>query len=413
MNEIGLAVDKNFELSSDWSEFRRQMPVTTRWAYFDHAAVAPLPKPAAEAIQRWSQAAMSQGDVDWPKWERRIEQVRKLAAKMVNAEEQEVALVPNTTTGISYVAEGLDWTAGDNVVMSGGEFPSNVFPWMNLRSRGVEIRVVNSSVEANSDGEHSAGKIDLNRLADACDRRTRLITLSWVGFASGYRVDPAEAARMAHDHGALFFLDAIQGLGVFPLDVRATDIDFFGADGHKWMLGPEGAGLLYIKQQHLDCLRPQCVGWNSVVRRHDFSEKEMELRPEAARYEGGSQNMVGYHGLGESLELLRKFGLASNHSLIANRVLQVTGQLCQRLLEIGATIISSQENKTRSGIVSFQIPGQSPDQLRRHLLELGVVLSVRNGALRASAHAYNNQTDIEKLAEGISDFMRKKTASPS
>lgn len=402
MNEIPLAVDKNSEISSDWSDFRSQMPVTASWAYFDHAAVSPLPKPSAEAIQNWSQAAMTQGDVDWPEWERRIEKVRKLAAEMVNAEDQEIALVPNTTTGISFVAEGLDWKAGDNVVMPGGEFPSNVFPWMNLRSRGVEIRIVNHSAEQNSNG-----KIDLHRLAEACDRRTRLITLSWVGFASGYRVNPADAARMAHDHGALLFLDAIQGLGVFPLDVRATDVDFFAADGHKWMLGPEGAGLLYIKQQHLERLRPQCVGWNSVVRRHDFSEKEMELRPEAARYEGGSQNMAGFHGLGASLELLKEFGLASNQSQIANRVLQVTAQLCQRLLEMGATIISNQENETRSGIVSFQIRGQSPDQLRRHLLEQGVVLSVRNGALRVSAHAYNNQTDIEKLAEGISDFMKK------
>ena len=402
MNEIRLAVDQNFELSSDWSEFRKQMPVTTNWAYFDHAAVAPLPRPAAEAIQNWSQAAMSQGDVDWPNWERRIEKVRRLAAAMVNAEEREIALVPNTTTGISYVAEGLDWNPGDNLVMPAGEFPSNVFPWMNLRSRGVEIRTVNHVA-----GENSTGKVDLNRLADACDQRTRLITLSWVGFASGYRVDPAEAARMAHDHGALLFLDAIQGLGVFPLDVRASDIDFFAADGHKWMLGPEGAGLLYIKQQRLERLRPMCVGWNSVVRRHDFSEKEMELRPEAARYEGGSQNMAGFHGLGASLELLRKFGLASDQSQIANRVLEITGQLCQRLLEMGATIVSCQENDSRSGIVSFRIPGQSPDQLRRHLLEQGVVLSVRNGALRVSAHAYNNQTDIEKLAEGISEFMRK------
>ena len=143
-----------------------------------------------------------------------------------------------------------------------------------------------------------------NRIADACDDRTRIVSASWVGYASGARLDPAEISKVAHDAGALFFLDAIQGLGVFPLDVEETGIDFLAADGHKWMIGPEGAGVFYSRQEHLQMLRPMNVGWNSVKQGNDFSNVDLKVRDAARRYEGGTQNMAGFIGLGASLELL-------------------------------------------------------------------------------------------------------------
>jgi selenocysteine lyase/cysteine desulfurase len=363
------------------------MPITEKYAYFDHAAVAPLPKPTHDAIQAWLQTATFDGDTQWPLWERRVEQLRQVAARLVNADQDEIGLINNTTTGISHVAEGLDWHAGDNVIVPDNEFPSNLYPWLNLQTRGVEVRKV----------EMPEGTLSLDRLAAACDQRTRLISLSWVGYANGYRLDPAAAARMAHDHNALLFLDAIQGLGVFPLDVKATDIDFFAADGHKWMLGPEGAGLLYIKRAILPQLRPLCVGWNSVVQRTNFSDHDFRIRPEVARYEGGSQNICGMHGLAASLELLTTQGLGPQRSVIAESVLRLTSELLQRLDQIGAIIHSPRDEKTRSGIVSFELPGRDPAQVRSRLLQEQIVLSVRHGWLRVAAHGYNNNADIEKL----------------
>lgn len=188
--------------SGVWAEFRRQMPVTQRWAYFDHAAVAPLPAAARDALIRYAQQAADEGDTAWPAWNRRVEEVHGLAARLIGADPDEIALVRNTTEGINLVAEGFAWQAGDNVVTLDNEFPSNQYPWMNLASRSVETRRVAT------DG----GRVDLDQLAEACDRRTRIVSVSWVGYASGWRTDPAVLAEMVHAHGALLFVDAIQGL---------------------------------------------------------------------------------------------------------------------------------------------------------------------------------------------------------
>jgi selenocysteine lyase/cysteine desulfurase len=278
------------------------MPVTARWVYLDHAAVAPIPAPAQQAIAHWADEAAHDGATRWPEWDRRVHEVRGLAARLIATDEDEIALVHNTTAGISLVAEGFPWQSGDNVVTLANEFPSNLYPWMNLASRGVETRRV--AVDR--------GRVDVDRIAEACDERTRIVAASWVGFASGWRNDVAQLARVAHDNGALLFLDAIQGLGVFPLDVRATNVDFLAADGHKWLLGPEGAGILFIRREHLDRLRPLGVGWHSVGHDHDFDRIEPDWKPSAARYEGGSENTPGFIGLRASLQLLLAYG-AGNH----------------------------------------------------------------------------------------------------
>src|SRR5690606_22156373 len=200
-----------------------------------------------------------------------------------------------------------------------------------------------------------------------------------------------------HDRGALLFLDAIQGLGVFPLDVHAAGVDFLAADGHKWMLGPEGAGLFFIRREHLDLLRPMNVGWHSVRQWRDYSYIELDVRPEAARYEGGSQNMVGMIGLGASLALLTSLGVGPQESPIAQRVLEITDYACRRLEEIGATIVSCREPEHASGIVSFSLAGRDLRLERQRLLQAGVVLSYRGDNLRISPHAYNNEDDVERL----------------
>ncbi|MEW4454038.1 aminotransferase class V-fold PLP-dependent enzyme [Bremerella sp. JC817] len=380
-----------FSNDSRWQSFREAMPVTRKWAYFDHAAVAPLPGVTAQAIQSWCDQAAQEGDVVWLDWERAIEATRTAGAQLIGATTDEIALVANTTHGINLVAEGLDWKPGDNMVVLGNEFPSNLYPWLHQESKGVEIRVIPV------DGVEP----DFNRIAEALDSRTRLLSMSWVSYKTGWRIDPKAVARMAHDAGALFFLDAIQGMGVFPLDVRDADIDFLAADGHKWMLGPEGAGLFYVKKELLDELHPVGIGWNSVAGRTNFDKTDLTFRESAARYEGGSQNMPGMIGLGASLQFLLDQGAGPQQSAVGERVLEVTDAICEALTKAGAHVICSRQGDERSGIVPFQVPGKLPQALRAAGQKIGVNFSVRGDFARVSAHAYNNQADLDRLLETL------------
>ena len=380
------------------ARFRGAMPIASQVAYFDHAAVAPLPSPTREAVRAWLDQATEQGDVAWTGWARRLEEVRRRAAGLIGAEPEEMALVPNTTSGISLVAEGFPWQFGDNVVTLANEFPSNQYPWMNLASRGVELRRV--AVEG--------GVVDLDRLAAACDARTRIVTVSWVGFATGWRIDVRQVAALCQRRGCLLFLDAIQGLGVFPLDVRVDGVDFLAADGHKWMLGPEGAGLLFIRREHLALLRPLMVGWNSVAQGTDYTRVELNLRADAARYEGGSQNMAGFIGLGASLDLLADLGLTSQASPIAEHVLAITDYACGRLLELGAELLAPRTGEHRSGIVTFKLAGHDPNDIRRRLESSGIIVRCRAGGVRLSPHGYATTDEVDRLIDEIRAIVRAK-----
>jgi len=368
-----------------WEAFRQQMPVAQQWAYLDHAAVAPLSGPAHQALCSWADDMVQNGDVDWSDWSARIEQVRWQGAKLLGADVEEVALVRNTTEGISLVAEGFPWRAGDNVVTFAGEFPSNRFPWMNLARRGVEVRTL----------ETDGGAIDWAQLGTAIDRRTRIVAISWVGFATGYRQEVDRLTEFVQQRGAHLFLDAIQGLGVFPLDVHATPVDYLAADGHKWLLGPEGAGLFYVRADRLEELAPLGIGWNSVVNAGDYSNPSMQLKPNAARYEGGSYNVAGLLALGASLELLNGY----DRNAMAARVLELTDSICEEVLRLGGVMASDRQRAHASSIVSFDLPGKPLRLARRAARERGVAINLRAGRLRVSPHGYNNAEDVARLVD--------------
>jgi selenocysteine lyase/cysteine desulfurase len=232
-----------------------------------------------------------------------------------------------------------------------------------------------------------------------------MVSISWIGFATGYRHDVKRVAALAHERGALFFLDAIQGVGAFPLDVNELGIDFLAADGHKWMLGPEGAGISYIRREHLSKLRPLGIGWHSVRPGQDYTHIELDLRNTAARYEGGSQNNAGFLALGASLKLLTEFGIEN----VAAAILDITERACERLTQIGATIVSDRRSgyrggEQRSGIVAFELPGRDMLAVKRHAMAQKVILSFRAGRLRISPHAYNNDEDLDRLVEALTSF---------
>jgi selenocysteine lyase/cysteine desulfurase len=369
----------------DWLKLRQAFPVTRRWAFLDHAAVAPLSGPAQAALAEWAAAMADDGGVGYHRWARRVEEVRVLVGRLLNADPLDIAFVKNTSEGIGIVAEGFPWQAGDNVVIAEEEYPANVYPWLNLAGRGVEVRRVPSR----------GSRLLLDDVWAALDGRTRVVSLSFVEFASGFRNDLAAIGGLCRERGILFCVDAIQGLGVFPIDVQQLPIDFLSADGHKWLLGPEGLGVFYARREMVERLHPVGVGWNSVVNRLDFAHIDFRLKPHAGRWESGSLNVGGITALGASLDLLLGAGIPA----VAARVLELTDHLCEQAARAGIDVFSSRLPGEASGIVSLMVPGAEPAELVRHCRREGIVINHRAGRLRVSPHCYNTPEELDRLVE--------------
>jgi cysteine desulfurase / selenocysteine lyase len=378
----------------DWQSLRSDFPITRRWAFFDHAAVAPLSARAQQGMLEWAVDLTENGDVYHGRWMKRIEEVRGLLGRLLNCDPLDLAFVKNTSEGVGIIAEGYPWQAGDNVVTVEDEYPANMYPWMNLASRGVELRRVGNR----------QGRILIDDLRKAMDDRTRILTISWVEFASGFRNDIDAIGALCRERNILFFLDAIQGLGVFPIDLQQSPIDFLAADGHKWLLGPEGAGILYVRRDLVERLHPVGVGWNSVVGAKDFSRIRFELKPNAGRWESGTLNVAGITALGASLELMLDIGIER----IAKRVLELTDYLCRQVQSFaGLTLYGSRAQGEASGIVSFAIPdAQELPTLVAACKSAGIVVNQRGGRLRVSPHFYNSVEELDKLVVCLKERLK-------
>lgn len=365
---------------------RGQFPVCERWTYFDHAAVAAIPRVAHEAVAEYLNDLIGGGDTLWPKWAEILELTRSRASQLIDCDRDEIALVPNTTFGINVVANGLDYRPGDNVVVPANEFPSNLLPWRLLERCGVEVRTIEGQ-----------GDVLVEQLVQAIDQRTRIVSLSWVHYLTGYRMDLRRICDAAHAMNSLVMVDAIQGLGAFPISAKAIPFDFLAADGHKWMLGPEGAGLLYIRSTNLDRLKPLMMGWGSVESSYRFDPEANTLKANASRYEGGSMNMAGHIGLASSLELLLQAGAHRFESAFAQSILDRTRRLEIGLRSINARLDRHPFIERQSGILSFDFPDTNMQQLRSALLEAGFVTSVRHGKLRVAIHGYNSDEEVDRF----------------
>src|SRR5688572_3188065 len=261
---------KDFAL---WERYARLFPVREHLIYLNHAAVAPLCKPAADAIKHLADDCLNFGSLHYDEWLAAYEGLRVAAAKLIGAHRSEIALVKNTSEGIATVAIGLDWKPGDRIVAFREEFPANFYPWKRLEEKGVSVTWLSVTDT-------------LDRIDEAC-RGARLLAISFVQFLSGYRAPIQAIGEICHRNRCIYLVDAIQGLGAFPLDVRASHIDALAADGHKWMLGPEGCGILYINQALQDRIEPVEFGWTNVAAYADYASRDMTLRPDAGRYEPG------------------------------------------------------------------------------------------------------------------------------
>jgi cysteine desulfurase/selenocysteine lyase len=318
---------------------------------------------------------------------------------MVNAEPAEIALLKNTSEGLSTVAAGLDWRAGDRIVTAGCEYPSNMYPWMDLtRRKGIELVIIPE--RQHEDGTVRVSEDDILRAVD--HPRTRLVALSHVQFASGQRLDIARIGAATKSAGGLFCVDAIQTVGILPVDVRAMGIDFLAADSHKWLLGPEGAGFFFIRRDLLDQVHPPLLGWNSVQNAQDFDTFDLTLKPTAARYECGTLTIPAFLAMLASAELLAEVGV----EFISSRLKGLGDRLTQGLQDRGYRVASPRNDTSFggewSGATSFAKAGldlkaEALRLRREHQIEL----AVRGGRLRATPHFYNTEAEIDLLLNAL------------
>ena len=363
-----------------------EFPILKHRAFFNHAGVAPLSNRAALAMSQYIGEARDDAYLTG-NWYGKAETVREDSARLMNAHSREIAFIKNTSEGLAFVANGLDWKSGDEVLSTAVEYPANVYPWMDLAQRfGVRHIMV----------PEQNGRIELDDILNAITPKTRMVSLSHVEYASGFRNDIAAIGKVCRERGVLFCVDAIQSLGVLPVDVQAMNIDYLSADGHKWLLGPEGCGVFFCREALLKSLRPE-VGWMNVINAQDYGNYDFTLRDDARRFECGTYNIPGILSFGASVKLIHEFGIEN----IWRRVEALTGRLCAGLASKGYQVVSSRAANESSGIVSFTHAKLDHKAIVRQLQSQKITIVLREGRMRASPHFYNSPEQIDRLLAAL------------
>lgn len=354
--------------------------------YLNHAAIAPWPQRTVAAVACFAAEQGRLGSQRYPAWLEVEQRLRERAARLIGADSAAtIALLKSTSEGLSFVAQGLDWQAGDNIVSIAQEFPSNRIVWETLGERGVELRCIDLSVSKNPEAD----------LLAHCDTRTRLLAVSWVQYGRGQRLDIGRLATACRERGILLCLDAIQGLGALPFDLADSPVDFVVADGHKWLLGPEGLALFWCRPELREQLRLTEFGWHMVEDMGTFDRKDWQPATSARRFECGSPNMLGIHALEASLSLLEELGAETIAAAIEARI--------ERLIELvdqaGFELLSPRLPEQRAGILTFRVPGVDQQQLYQQLMKQGLMCASRGGGLRFSPHFYTPEAHLAQAME--------------
>jgi cysteine desulfurase / selenocysteine lyase len=370
-------------------ELRALFPITERAIYFNHAAVSPPPITTIRAVETQLRDVHENGSINFRDWLAVKEKARELLAKLLGARPEQVAFVRNTSDALSTVANGLNWRKGDNVVTFSREFPSNIYPWLRMRDAfGVEVRMC----------EERDGRIDFAELSSLINHNTRVVAISHVQYASGFRVDLERLGRVARSHDALFVVDVIQALGVVPTDVEAEFIDVAAGAGHKWLLSPEGVGYLYLSDRARERIQPTLVGWISVPNPDDYFNFEQGWNRGALAWETGTGPAALIYGFEASLELLTRFGVQN----VANYLEELTDDLCERLRAKRYEVVSSRAPGEKSQIVCIRPPeGLSAMALYHQLNTQKIITSPRADRLRIAPHFYNTAAEVEAFVHAL------------
>ncbi len=362
-----------------WEQYRDQFPVTKNLIYLNHAAVAPLSRRCASAMQHLAQDAMDFGSLHYGQWMMTYAGLRESAAKLINAKPEDIAITKNTSEGIAIVATGFQWKAGDAMVAFTEEFPANLFPWRKLEEQGVEVRWLSI--------------FDPPERIEAAAKGARLLAISYVNYLNGYRVDLEQIGEICARQGCFYFVDAIQGMGAFPIDVEAAKIDGLAADAHKWMLGPEGCAVLYVRQSKQDLVEPVQLGWTNFAHYADYASRDMTLRGDAGRYEGGTLNTIGSYGVRAALDLLLEVGV----DRIQPAVMALADQLAEGAVAAGFELLGDRNPATASGIVTVRKAGVEAQMAVRRLKDQGIIAAPRQGWVRFSPHFYIAPEEIARV----------------
>lgn len=365
-----------------------EFPIKARRCYLNNASIGALSNPVITAVEAFLHDVRDNGRNNYPHWCHLADGVVKSRiARLIGAESSEIAFVKNTTEGIITVANGLDWRAGDNVVIADIEYPSNVYCWMRLAKYGVAIRWVKSR----------EGRVTVDDLAQAMDRRTRLVSLSAVQFSNGFRQDLAATGELCTERGVLLNLDAIQWVGVLAMDLSRYRVDFLSVGGHKWLLAPIGTGFFFCRRSALERLDPPNVGYHSVGKSEDHMDYELVYRNDAGRFEEALVNFPGIWGLDAAVKLQ----LALGPQTIERHILDLVGRAEEGLRGRGYVINSPTGVGERSGILSFRHPALAAEDVAARLHTAGVDVAVRGGALRISPSYYNDVDEIERFVDAL------------
>ncbi len=370
-------------------QLRALFPITQRAIYLNHAAVSPPPTPTIQAVESQLHDVSENGSLHYRDWLAIKEQSRQLVASMLGARPEQMAFMRNTSDALSTVANGLDWRAGDNIVSFRNEFPSNVYPWLRIRDRlGVELRLC----------EEHEWRIDPAELIKLIDDRTRVVAISHVQYASGFRADLERLGRAARQHDALLVVDVIQSLGVIPINVETELVDVAAAAGHKWLLTPEGIGMLYLSDRARDRIEPTLVGWTSVPNPEDYSNTTQGWNRGVLAWETGTAPTALLYGLKSSLSFLAETGIER----IARYLEELTDYLCARLEGSNYEIASSRRKHEKSQIVRLQHrAGFTPMFVYSHLRDRHIITAPRGNGLRVAPHLYNTIEEIDALVVSL------------
>lgn len=370
-------------------QLRALFPVTARFNYLNHAAVSAPPTPTIHAIQKYLADVSLNGSINFKDWLDTKERTRRLLAELLGARPEQMAFMRNTSDGLSTVANGLKWGPGENLVTCRNEFPSNIYPWLRVRDAfGVEVRMC----------EEREGRIDLDELVDLIDDQTRVVAISHVQYASGFRADLKQLGRAARAHDALLVVDVIQSLGVLPLNVESELVDVAAGACHKWLLTPEGVGYLYLSDRARALTQPTLVGWVSVPNPDDYNNFDQGWNAGTLAWETGTGPTGLIHGLEESLKLLREVGIKN----IQRHLEILSDHLCDRLQDSSYQVVSSRRAEEKSHIVCIRSrSGLTPMDLYSHLKHQNIVTAPRGDRLRISPHLYNSLAEIDHLIDAL------------
>lgn len=367
-------------------------PVTNNCIYLNHAAVSPWPQPVADAVQTFARENLEWGSMHYLRWLETEQALRDKACRLLNADSaDDIALVKNTSEGLSFVAYGYPWQSGDNVVGIAQEFPSNRFVWQSLADQGVTFRTL--------DLDKLAGQAPEQALMELCDRDTRILAVSAVQYTTGLRLDLEQLGAFCHRRGILFCVDAIQQLGAIPFDAQSCQADFVIADGHKWLLGPEGLGVFYSRAEARDRLKLTQYGWHMAEDSGHYQADTFTPARSARRFECGSPNMLGIHALNAALGILLDEGMEQ----VWRQVSRKTEQLEEGLKQLpNLRILSNRDINRRSGILTFTAGVERDEQIWQMFQQNRVMAAQRGGGLRLSPHFYTPESQLQELVERIS-----------